>query len=146
MKSSTTTSVQRQPRNVVFLIAAIQAFLVSFPSLVLPLTKARCFSCFHEHVRQLLVVCLYVDGAIKHPLMVILGSVLKLVPATMLILGYLQGKKKLGVVWIGAIPDLLLGMVFVKAWIDKGATFCTTQKQTRVTSLYHALYRDSYVV
>ena len=65
----------------------------------------------------------FADGVIEQPLMAFVGAIGKLGGASLLIAGYLQGNTKLGVVCIGAIPDLVLMVYFVKDWIDAGATF-----------------------
>ena len=44
--------IRGEPRNVVFLIAAIQAFIVSFPSLVLSVTMASAFCRLIGMMRQ----------------------------------------------------------------------------------------------
>lgn len=65
----------------------------------------------------------YADGATEQPLMVFVGAMGKLGAVVLLVTGYLMGNTKLGVVCIGAIPDLLLMLCFFKAWIAMGAAF-----------------------
>jgi hypothetical protein len=64
----------------------------------------------------------YADSVSEQPLMAFVGAIGKLGAAALLIAGYLQGNTKLGVVCVGAIPDLVLMMYFAKAWIGNGAT------------------------
>jgi hypothetical protein len=71
----------------------------------------------------------FVDGVSAQPLMAFVGAVGKLGAAALLTAGYLQGNTKLSVLCVGTIPDLVLIVYFVKAWIAAGATFAPPRRK-----------------
>jgi hypothetical protein len=141
------------PKNAIFGIAAAHIFLLTFPSLVLSIAitentyKHLGMSLMLDADALMLIftpsltrdrfrlftwlgVCvsfgyyrIFMDGAMRQPLMVFVGALGKLGAACLLLIGYLQGTMKLGIVLSSALPDILLGGYFAKVWLEMGASF-----------------------
>jgi hypothetical protein len=150
--ASSNGSSSRNKKSLAFGIAAAHLVLLALPSLALSLAErtadmdvgvasvlsadglalvsARGLTRDIFRMFYWLLLCfsvgyyrVFVDGVSAQPLMAFVGAVAKLGAASLITLGYLQGNTTLGVVCVGTIPDLVLIMYFVKAWIAAGATF-----------------------
>src|SRR3569832_686614 len=139
------TSSRSDPKNVAILIAAINAFLVAVPTLLLSFTGNT------DKVTSLTVMFdeegiaalanpgqtrdffrfaflfvfffsfgyyrIYVDGAINQPLMVFLGGSAKVLVSMLLTHWSIQGHAKRSLVFTGALPDFALGLYYLKIWV-----------------------------
>jgi len=75
---------------------------------------------------------IYLDGAINQPLMVFLGACIKFGSCAMCLRWYLAEHAKIGLIFIVCIPDLILGLYYLKVWLEMGAVLASGTNKGKI--------------
>ena len=137
--------------NTIFLVASIHTGLLSIPSLILNLCSIpnptnslfsndpkglESFAATHPgrfyHDIMLFAVALfsvgyyriYKDGPSQQPMILLFGALSKLFVAFCLIRAWLDNMATSLAMVLAAIPDGVIGLIFLKIWIDLGCPWC----------------------
>lgn len=152
------------PRNPIFLICCIQAFMLSVPNYVMsllgildqdPLLKmligednerfiAMTTPGITKDIYELALASvalwafgyyrIYMDGASCQPLVLCLGGIGRINAALLLLRWYMDGNVKVALVLVGSVPDLILGSYCIYVWSLMGFTFQASAAVTTTTT------------